>query len=53
MVRYEALVDAHFGPFGNSANLEARQVHGLRQTYHSLLNYFGHTRWNYYVTSVM
>jgi hypothetical protein len=26
----EALVDAHFDPFGDSANLDARLVHGLR-----------------------
>jgi hypothetical protein len=32
----EPLVDAHFGLFGNSANLDARQVHGLRRTYHRL-----------------
>jgi hypothetical protein len=25
----ESLVDAHFGPFGDSANLGARWVHGL------------------------
>ena len=26
----EALVEAHFGPLGDSANLDARSVHGLR-----------------------
>jgi hypothetical protein len=26
----EAQVEAHFGPFGDSANLDARYVHGLR-----------------------
>jgi hypothetical protein len=26
-------VDAYFGPFGDSANLDARYVHGLRRTY--------------------
>jgi hypothetical protein len=26
----EAEMEAHFGPFGNSANLSTRQVHGLR-----------------------
>jgi hypothetical protein len=25
----EALVDTHFGPFGDSANLDATLVHGL------------------------
>ena len=29
----EAPVEAHFGPFGDSANFDARQLHGLRQTY--------------------
>jgi hypothetical protein len=26
----EAWAKAHFGPFGDSANLDARQVHDLR-----------------------
>ena len=39
-----AQVDAHFGPFGDSANV-ASQVHGLRQAYHRLRNHFGRTRW--------
>jgi hypothetical protein len=30
----EALVDAHFGPFGDSANPDERLVHGLRRMYH-------------------
>ena len=38
-----AQVEALFGPFGDSANLDSRQVHGLRQTYHRLRNHFGHT----------
>jgi hypothetical protein len=37
-------VEARFGPFGDSANLD--EVHGLRQTYHSLGNRFGRIRWN-------
>jgi hypothetical protein len=48
----DAQVDAHFGPYGDSANLDednvsigARLDHGLRQTYHRLRNCFGHTRW--------
>ena len=32
----EAQLEAHFGPFGDSANLNARSVHGLRRTYHRL-----------------
>jgi hypothetical protein len=32
----EAQVDARFGLFGDSANLDARLVHGLRRTYHRL-----------------
>ena len=43
----EAQVEAGFGAFGDSANLDARSVHGLRQTYHTLRNRFGRTRWNF------
>jgi hypothetical protein len=42
----EAQVEARFGPFGDSANRDARWMYGLRQTYHRLQNYFGRTRWN-------
>ena len=35
-----------FRPFGHGANLDARKVHGLRQTYHWIGNHFGRTRWN-------
>ena len=49
----EAQVEARFGPFGDTANLDARSVHGLRQTYHRLANRFGRTRWNFEVTWVM
>ena len=42
----EALVEARFSPFGDSANLDTRYVHGLRRTYHGLVNRFGRTRWN-------
>jgi hypothetical protein len=41
----EALVKAHFSPFADSANIDARLVHGLRQMYHRLENHFGCTRW--------
>ena len=41
-----AQVEARFGPFGDSACLDARYVHGLRRTYHRLGNHFGCTRWN-------
>jgi hypothetical protein len=44
-----AHVEAHFNPFGDSANLDARLVHCLRRTYHRLENCFGHTRLNTYV----
>jgi hypothetical protein len=46
-------VVAHFGMFRDSANLDARLVHGLRRTYHRLRNHFGGTRWISYVTLVM
>jgi hypothetical protein len=35
----KAQVEACFGPFGDSANLD--EVHGLRQTYHRLRNQIG------------
>ena len=41
----EAQLEAHFGPFGHSGNLDARSAHGLRRTYHKLRNRFGPTRW--------
>ena len=37
---YEAQVEAGFGPFGESANLDARWVQGLRRTYHKLQKLF-------------
>jgi hypothetical protein len=40
----EAQVEARFGPFGDSANLD--EVHWLRQTYHRLGNQFGRIRRN-------
>jgi hypothetical protein len=42
----EAQVEARFGPFGDSATLDARLVHGLRQTHRRLGNSIGGTRWN-------
>jgi hypothetical protein len=42
----ETQVEAHFGTFGDSANLDARWVHGLRRTYRRLRNHFGLTRRN-------
>jgi hypothetical protein len=42
----EAQLEACFGPFGDSANLDARQVHNLRRMYHRIRNSFSHTRWN-------
>jgi hypothetical protein len=46
LLRDEAHVEARFGLFRDSANLDARSVHGLRRTYHRLKNYFGLTQWN-------
>ena len=40
----EAQLEASFGPFGDSVNLDSRSVHGLRRTYHMLENHFGRTR---------
>jgi hypothetical protein len=39
----EAEMEACFGPFGGSSNLD--EVYGLRQTFHMLRNQFGRTRW--------
>jgi hypothetical protein len=39
----EAQVEARFGPFGDSATLDARLVHGLRQIYRRLRNTNGGT----------
>ena len=39
----EAQVEACFGPFEDSANLDVRLVHGLRQMFHRLGNCFGRT----------
>jgi hypothetical protein len=48
-----AQLEAHFGLFRDSANLDARSMHGLRRTYHRLRNHFGCTRWNFKLTWVM
>jgi hypothetical protein len=42
----EAQVEARFRMFGESATLNARLVHGLRQMYRRLRNRIGGTRWN-------
>ena len=39
----EVQVEDHFCPFGDSANLDARWVHCLSQTYHRLEDHFGRT----------
>jgi hypothetical protein len=36
----EAPVEARFGPYGHSANLDARQMHGLHRTVHRLGHHF-------------
>jgi hypothetical protein len=38
------LVEPRFGLFRDSVSIDARQVHGLRRTYHRLGNHFGRTR---------
>jgi hypothetical protein len=42
----EVYVEAHFGPFGDSANHDTRLVHDLHRTYHKLGNQFRCTQWN-------
>jgi hypothetical protein len=39
----KAQVEARFDPFGDSTNLDTRQLHVLRQTYHRLRNHFRRT----------
>jgi hypothetical protein len=41
----EAQVEARFGPFRDSANLDARYAIGLRRTYHRVRNHFRCTQW--------
>jgi hypothetical protein len=43
-------VESHFSPFGDSASVSARQVHGLHRTYHRHRNRFTCTRWDSLVT---
>ena len=38
------LVESRFSPFGDSVSVGERYVHGLRHTYHWLINHFGRTR---------
>ena len=45
-------VKARFGPFGGGVSVGARQVQGLRQTYHRLRYRLGRTRWYSYVTKL-
>jgi hypothetical protein len=42
----EAQLEAHFGPFGDSANIDVRFVHDLHRTYYRLRNNFGCNRRN-------
>jgi hypothetical protein len=46
----KAQLEARFGPFRDSANLEAGSVHSLCRTIHSLKNHFVRTRWYSKVT---
>jgi hypothetical protein len=43
-------VDVRFGLFGDSTNLDAKLLHGVRQPYHRLRNHFGRARWYSLVT---
>ena len=42
----EAQLEARFIPCGDSADLDARKVRGLRRKYHRIGDHFGCTRWN-------
>jgi hypothetical protein len=48
-----AQVEARFSLFKDSANLDARSVHGLHRMRHRRRNSFGRTRCNSYVTWVL
>jgi hypothetical protein len=45
-------LEAPFGLFGDSVNLDVRSLHGLHRMSNRLKNHFGHTRWNAKVTWV-
>jgi hypothetical protein len=45
LLGYVGHVESCFGPFRDSVCVNVRWVHGLRQSYHSLRNHFGRTRW--------
>jgi hypothetical protein len=45
IARDEAQVEARFGPFGDSSNLDAWYMHSLCRTYHRVRNHFRCTRW--------
>ena len=45
-------MEAHFSLFGDSVNVDARQVHGLHQMHYRLRNHFGCIRWYSDVTWV-
>ena len=38
----EAKVEACFVPFGDSANVDTRWVHGFRRTYHRVKSFWTH-----------
>jgi hypothetical protein len=38
-------VESRFGMFEDNVSAGARNVHDLRQKYHTLRNHFGCTRW--------
>jgi hypothetical protein len=42
----KAQVEAPFGLFGDSANLDTRYKHGLHRIYHRLRNHFRCTLWH-------
>jgi hypothetical protein len=45
-------MEACFGLYGDSVNLDTRSVHGLRRMYHGHANHFGCTQWNSWATWV-
>ena len=42
-------VESRFFMFGDRVSVGVRLVHGLRYTYHRIINHFGRTRWYHLV----
>jgi hypothetical protein len=52
LLGYVGEMEARFGPFGDSVNLDIGYMHCLCRTYYMLGNHFWRNRWHSYVTWV-